>query len=79
MEVKPPKEAWKNVEGNEKGVVVNWFKSEGAKVEKDEEIAEIEVIKTSMTVKAPTSGTIKKIHVKEGEEFEQEASLATIE
>ncbi|NIQ05243.1 MAG: dihydrolipoyllysine succinyltransferase [Candidatus Korarchaeota archaeon] len=85
VEVKPPEKIWEDneeaVEGGlvEElfGTVVNWFASDGDRVEEGEEIVEIEVIKTSMPLEAPASGTLT-IHVREGEEFKPGEVLAVI-
>lgn len=84
-QIKPPNEIWEEnkeaVEGGlvEKlsGTVVNWLTSDGAQVEKGEEVVEIEVIKTSMTLKASASGTLE-ILVDEGEEFKPGDALGRI-
>lgn len=85
VEVTSPEKIWEEnqeaVEGDLveelSGTVVNWLVSEGKQVEEGEEIAEIEVIKTSMTLEAPTSGTIT-IHVGEGKAFKPGDVLAVI-
>lgn len=84
-EIKPPDEIWEEnkeaVEGGLveelSGTVVNWLQSDGAHIEKEDELVEIEVIKTSMTLEAPTSGTLE-ILVDEGEEFKPEDALGRI-
>lgn len=86
MKVKPPQKIWKEAEDAKNGglvdeingVVVEWLKPAGAQVEKGDEITKIEVIKTSMTIEAPTSGTLN-IKMKEGEEFKPGDTLAEIE
>ncbi len=40
----------------ETGIVVKWEKEEGAKVEKNEEIASVETDKAVVTIEAPCSG-----------------------
>ncbi|MDD4363854.1 MAG: lipoyl domain-containing protein [Atribacterota bacterium] len=51
----------------ETGIVVKWEKDEGAKVEKNEEIASIETDKAVVVIEAPCSGFLHII-VKEEEE-----------
>ena len=47
--------------------VAKWLKNEGDKVSVDEAIVELETDKVNVEVPAPSSGTLKKISVKEGQ------------
>ena len=51
----------------EEGTVVHWLKAEGDKVEKGEQLVEIETDKSTVSVEAPMSGVILKIYLSEGE------------
>lgn len=82
MEVKVPQETWESIEGfgkvAEGGVVVNWIKKEGVKVEKGEPIVKLEVIKSKITIEAPITGTLKEIKIHEEEEVRPDDILAII-
>ena len=58
--------------------VAKWLKNEGDKVSTDEAIVELETDKVNVEVPAPSSGTIEKISVKEGETVNVGALLGTI-
>lgn len=47
----------------DEGVVATWFVDVGARVRKDQLIAEIQVEKTAMEIHSPVDGTIKAILV----------------
>ncbi len=64
MDVKLPRLA----EGVESGTVVNILVSEGQQIQKDQPFMELETQKAVGSIPAPDSGTITKIHVKEGME-----------
>lgn len=84
-EIKPPDEIWEEnkeaVEGGLveelSGTVINWLTSDGAHIDKGDELVEIEVIKTSMTLEASASGTLE-ILIDEGEEFKPGDPLGRI-
>jgi pyruvate dehydrogenase E2 component (dihydrolipoamide acetyltransferase) len=50
----------------EEGVVVNWFKVEGAPVRKDEVVAEVMIEKVTIEVGSPTDGVLAQILVPQG-------------
>ena len=58
--------------------VAKWLKNEGDKVNADEAIVELETDKVNIEVPAPSSGTIEKISVKEGQTVDVGALLGTI-
>ncbi len=64
MDVKLPRLA----EGVEGGTVVNILVSEGQQILKDQPFMELETQKAVGSIPAPDSGTVTKIHVKEGME-----------
>jgi pyruvate dehydrogenase E2 component (dihydrolipoyllysine-residue acetyltransferase) len=64
MDVKLPRLA----EGVESGTVVNILVSEGQQIQKDQPFMELETQKAVGSIPAPDSGTVSKIHVKEGME-----------
>ena len=61
------------------GLIVEWKKKEGDKVEKDEAIAVVESEKITAEVKSPEAGVLKKIVHKEGEEVNVGETIAIIE
>jgi pyruvate/2-oxoglutarate dehydrogenase complex dihydrolipoamide acyltransferase (E2) component len=65
--------------GIEEGTVIRWLKVVGEKVEKDEPIVEIETAKATQEVVAPTSGTLVKVLVAEGETAAVNTEIAEIE
>ncbi|RLI17091.1 2-oxo acid dehydrogenase subunit E2 [Candidatus Bathyarchaeota archaeon] len=60
------------------GSVVQWYKREGEKVEKGEPIVEVLTEKVTYDIEAPTSGVLRKIFAKEGEEVPVNGLLAII-
>ena len=60
------------------GKVVKFLVEEGAKVEEDEPILEIEALKMKMPVVAPCDGVVTKCCVKPGQEIERDTVLAII-
>ena len=64
MDVKLPRLA----EGVDSGVVVSILVSEGQEIKKDQPFIELETQKAVGSIPSPESGTVSKIHVKEGME-----------
>ncbi len=60
------------------GTLVKWLKKEGDTVSMDEDIAEVETDKATMTMPSFDEGILHKIYVKEGETVALGASLALI-
>jgi len=58
--------------------VAKWLKNEGEKVSIDEAIVELETDKVNVEVPAPSSGTLDKISVKEGQTVNVGVLLGTI-
>ena len=58
--------------------VAKWLKNEGDKISADEAIVELETDKVNVEVPAPSSGTLNKISVKEGQTVNVGALLGTI-
>ncbi len=56
-------------EGADSGIVATIFVKEGETVKKDQPILELESEKAVASIPTPVSGTITKIHVKEGDEI----------
>ena len=48
-------------------------------VEEDDEVLILEALKMETPIYAPCDGTVKQIHVKEGEAVEEDQALMTIE
>ena len=61
------------------GMVTYWYKKEGDHVREGEPILEIETIKASTDIEAPSTGTLVRILVQEGEFVKCEPLLAEIE
>ena len=61
------------------GVLVRWLKRVGDRVEKENELAEIETEKVTAVVQAPQSGVLAEILVAEGDEVPVGAPIARIE
>ncbi|MDP4638953.1 MAG: dihydrolipoamide acetyltransferase, partial [Verrucomicrobiales bacterium] len=60
------------------GTLVKWLKKEGDTVSMDEDIAEVETDKATMTMPSFDEGILYRIYVKEGETVVLGASLALI-
>lgn len=65
MDVKLPRLG----EGADTGIVVNILVSEGDKIQKDQTILELENEKAIAPIPSPAAGTVRKIHVKAGDEL----------
>lgn len=59
--------------------VVEWYKKEGEKVDKDEPIVQVITAKVTADIQAPEAGILKRIHAREGESIERRATIAEIE
>ena len=62
----------------EEGVVVAWFKREGAEVRQGEPLLEVQMEKVSYTVEAPVTGRLHKILAQKDEIIRQRQVLALI-
>ncbi|MEX2578057.1 MAG: dihydrolipoamide acetyltransferase family protein [Verrucomicrobiales bacterium] len=60
------------------GTLVKWLKNEGDSVAMDEDIAEVETDKATMTMPSFDEGTLHKIYVKEGDTVALGATLALV-
>ena len=58
--------------------VAKWLKNEGDKVSADEAVVELETDKVNVEVPAPSSGTLEKISVKEGQTVNVGSLLGTM-
>ncbi|MCO6040603.1 biotin/lipoyl-containing protein [Thermococcus alcaliphilus] len=63
---------------DKKGVINQWYKSDGDEVKEGEEIAEVMIEKVTIIVKAPVSGKLR-ILVPENEEISQGQVIAVVE
>lgn len=70
---------WPEDADSDEGVVVNWFAREGANVEAEESLCEVQIEKVSVDVLAPTDGTLAEIVCGEDDEFERGDTLAWLE
>lgn len=69
---------WPEDAQDEEALVINWFVSEGSKIEEGEPICEIQVEKVDVEIPAPASGMIAEIVLKEDAELERGDTLAYI-
>lgn len=65
--------------GIEEGTVTRWLKAEGDRVTQGEPIVEIETAKATQEVEAPTSGTLIKILLPQGETASVNTEIGLIE
>ena len=63
----------------EEGRIVAWHKKEGERVERGENLMEVETDKATMEVESTVSGVVKTILVPEGEIVSVNTTLALIE
>ena len=63
----------------EEGRIVVWHKKEGDRVERGENLLEVETDKATMEVESTVSGVLQKILVAAGETVPVNATLALIE
>lgn len=54
-------------EGIHEGEIVKWFFKEGDEVKEDDSLCEVQNDKAVVEIPSPVEGTVKKIHVQEGE------------
>lgn len=66
-------------EGIHEGEIAKWFVSEGDKIEEDDSLVEIANDKAVVEIPSPTSGTVEKIHVAEGEVTTVGTTIVTID
>lgn len=71
-------DVWPEDAEADEGVVVNWFASEGSRVEEGNDLCEFQVEKVSVDVPAPATGTLDEIALGEDDEFERGDTLAWI-
>ncbi len=71
--------AWTADVDEEEGVVVNWFASEGARVDVEDTLCEVQVEKVSIDILAPAAGTLTEIVRGENDEFTIGDTLAWID
>ncbi|PGF16659.1 biotin attachment protein [Natrinema sp. CBA1119] len=71
-------DVWPDDADEDEGVVVNWFLSEGSRVEEGDALCEYQVEKVSVDVPAPMTGTLDEIILEEDDEFERGDVLAWI-
>lgn len=75
VEIKMPQHGAQMTDGD----IIEWFVSEGDKVEKGQDLVEVEAAKASFTITAPISGIVKSILAEEDENVIVGAVIATIE
>ncbi|MFB6252366.1 MAG: lipoyl domain-containing protein [Halobellus sp.] len=67
---------WPDDADSDEGVVVNWFAREGAAVDAETSLCEVQVEKVSVDVLAPVAGTLEEVVVDEDGEFARGDTLA---
>ena len=71
-------DVWPADAESDEGVVVNWFKREGATVDEGESLCELQVEKVSFDIHAPVAGTLDEVVMDEDDEFERTDVIAYI-
>jgi len=71
-------DVWPDDADEDEGVVVNWFLSDGSRVEEGDALCEYQVEKVSVDVPAPVTGTLDELVLEEDDEFERGDVLAWI-
>ncbi|MBU9674729.1 E3 binding domain-containing protein [Planococcus sp. CP5-4] len=66
-------------EDTDKSLIVLWFVDEGDYVEEGAVLCEVQTEKAVSEIRAETSGTVKKIHVKRGDSVKASTLLAVID
>ncbi len=61
-----------------KGVIIRWYREDGDRVKKDEEIAEVMIEKLTLHITAPEDG-ILTIFTRENEEIEEDSTIGFVE
>jgi pyruvate/2-oxoglutarate dehydrogenase complex dihydrolipoamide acyltransferase (E2) component len=69
---------WPDDADSEEGVVVNWFAREGAAVDTDTSLCEVQIEKVSVDVFAPVTGRLTEVVAGEDAEFARGDTLAWI-
>ncbi|SDY42559.1 lipoyl domain-containing protein [Halobellus clavatus] len=67
---------WPDDADSDEGVVVNWFIRQGAAVDPETSLCEVQIEKVSVDVLAPVAGTLEEIVVSEDGEFARGDTLA---
>lgn len=70
---------WESDVDETEGVVVNWFASEGRRVDAGDPLVEIQIEKVSIDIHAPVDGTLDEVLLDEDEEFSIGDKLAWIQ
>jgi pyruvate/2-oxoglutarate dehydrogenase complex dihydrolipoamide acyltransferase (E2) component len=76
--VRTPEAVWEDVDSDVEGLLDEWLVQSGEHVLADQEIASVMIVKTSVAVPAPASGTLTDILVEPGETFGRDRDLAII-
>lgn len=66
-------------EGTTDGNIVQYFVKEGEKVNEDQPVVEISILKNTAKVQSPDNGIVKKIHFKTGDPIKVGQTLIEIE
>ena len=66
-------------EGLEEGRIVRWLSAEGATVELNQPLVEVETAKAVVEIPSPFAGVIRIVHGSEGEDIAVGAPLVTFE
>ena len=60
------------------GTLAQWYKQEGAGIERDEVLADVETEKTTIEIVAPASGIVSSLHKQEGDLVGDRELIATL-
>ena len=63
----------------DEGVVANWFRNEGARVDAGDTLCEIQIEKVSIDVPAPVAGVLDEVVLGENDEFTRDDTLAYVD
>lgn len=72
-------DVWEGVDDETEALLESWNVSEGAAVSEGDALGVAVLIKTSIDVTAPASGTLTRILVPQDETFRRDQDLAVIE
>lgn len=71
-------DVWPEDSDENEGIVINWFTSEGNRIDEGEIVCEIQVEKVDIEIPAPTAGELDEIVLDEDTEFERGDTLAWV-
>lgn len=78
VDVVLPESAWESVEAGVQALLDRWLATEGAAVEAGQPLVRVVLVKSTMEIEAPVSGTLQGIAVPAGGTFARGQVLARI-